>query len=79
MDQNDNGYQSRKLHMAYATLVLVCLGFCATGVWPALIPAFPEFLTALIAATSIYSGANVMAKKVLKDSSVAEDPPVPPT
>jgi hypothetical protein len=64
--RDDNGYSSRKLHLTYVILLLICAGYAATGRWPALSTTFPEFLTALLAASSIYSGANVIAKHLMK-------------
>lgn len=56
------GYGSRKLHMAYVVMGLLCLGFAAAGIWPSLAVVYAEYCMAVLGAASIYAGANSAVK-----------------
>jgi hypothetical protein len=58
MDYSDNGYKSRKMVMSYIVILLISLGFLGTGVWPALAASFGTFIMGILAAASIFTGAN---------------------
>jgi hypothetical protein len=60
-------------------MALATVGYGVTGIWPTLVPVYPEYVTALLAATAVYAGGNIMAKKILKDSSPPSDEPPPPS
>lgn len=62
MDYSDNGFKSRKMIMAYISIGLITLGFLAIGKWPALAVAYGEFIMGLLAATTIFTGANTAIK-----------------
>lgn len=61
-DHKDGGIRSRKMVMAYVTVLLITGGFLATGVWPALHVAYGEFVMGVLAAASIYAGGNTAVK-----------------
>jgi hypothetical protein len=67
-DISDGGMSSRKLHLAWLTMFLATVGFLLVGVWPALAPIYPEYLTGLLASAAVYSGANILTKKVLSQT-----------
>ena len=62
MTDNDGGYKSRKMVMAYVCLVLMTVAFFATARWPALTASFMEYNMAVLAAASIYTGGNTLTK-----------------
>jgi hypothetical protein len=73
-----DGFSSRKMIMAYVAMLATAAGFAASGVWPALVAAYPTYLMGILAATGIYTGTNVLEKHLLKAPTVVEDEPTPP-
>lgn len=70
------GYKSRKLILAYVTLALIFVGFILTGRYPALAVTYAEYCMGILAAASIYAGANAAVKFLTKPK--ANEPPVEP-
>ena len=48
--------------MAYIVILLITLGFLATGHWPALAAVYSEFIMGVLGAASIFTGANTAIK-----------------
>lgn len=91
MDYSDSGYKSRKMVMAYVVIFLMSLGFLAAGKWTSLSVVYGEFIMGLLAATSIFTGANAAIKwmahkahikdkdkEIATELEVSDEPPVEP-
>lgn len=55
--------------MAYVAILLITLGFLATGKWPSLAVAYGEFIIGLLSATTIFTGANTAVKWMAHSAS----------
>lgn len=79
LDPKDGGMMSRKLHLSYAVMVLLTLGFLATGKWPALAATYAQYTMSLLGASTLYMGGNSVHKwLVLKQSMSNPNAPIPP-
>lgn len=71
------GYRSRKMVMAYVTMLMGSLGYISVGRWPALAVVFTEYCMFLLGAATIYSGSNTAVKWMaarVATQKVAADP-----
>lgn len=81
LDPNDGGARSRKLWMAYVTMLLISAGWVLTAYKPGLAPTFGEYCIFLLGASGIYAGSNATVKWMVakKAPGVKPTPPAPPT
>lgn len=81
MKENDNGFKSRKMLMAYASMVLMLLGYALTALSPGLSVVYGEYVMGILGAATIYSGSNSFVKWSSfrnNEKKVAVPPPEPP-
>jgi len=84
IDLSDSGYASRKLHISYVVMLLVTIGYIATGKWPALSETYSQYIMGLLSGAGLYLGSNTLTKWVhlnaaSKDkATVAKTEAIPP-
>ena len=69
---NDGGYKSRKMVMAYVTMAIMTIVYLLSARYPALNVSFSEFCMAILGAASIYIGGNTAVKWITSKNSKVE-------
>lgn len=71
----DGGYKSRKMVMAYVTMLMILIGFGLIAWFPALSVVYAEYCAGIITAASIYAGGNLLVKHLATKAKVDDTPP----
>ena len=93
IDLTDNGYASKKMVMAYVSMILIFGGAVLAANWASFLPLYSTMIGGILASASIYTGSEVgthfinhkhvvamkQASKDDDEADEAEDPPLGPS